>query len=88
VSYALELQVDAQRRFVILPIDVQEEVLDLLDQLAATATPRSMTVLRYDEDHLFLYRNGRTLYRIVLSIDCDHASRKLTVFDLRYSARL
>jgi hypothetical protein len=88
VSYVLELRVNVQKRFAALSVHVQEALLDLLDQLAATAAPESMTAPESVEHHLLTYEGDSAWYQIVFSVRLNHVSRKLTVFDLWYRAKI
>src|SRR6266576_3149153 len=88
VSYALELQADVQKRFRALPFDAQEAVLDLLDELAATATPETLTMKQSTDDHTLSYEDDAVSVRVFLTVESDHVNRRLTVLNLWYVARI
>src|SRR5215203_6088581 len=82
VSYALELQADVQQRFRVLPVDVQEVVLDLLDELAAAASPTTLTIKRSTDEHMLNYEDETSSFRLFLTIESDHATRRSIVLRL------
>ena len=88
MSYALELRADSQRRFRALPIDVQESLLDLLEELADTAAPTTLSINEPIEQHRLTYKDKTSLVQVHFSVKYDHLIRRLTVFNLWYVARI
>ena len=87
MSYALEFTREARRRLTALPIDVQEAVLDVVDQVAADASTAGGSGV-VGADHVVGYRDRARAFDIYVAAEIDHDARSLTVVSLWYVARI
>jgi hypothetical protein len=87
VSYALEFTRKARRRLTALPIDVQEAVLDVVDQVAADASTTGGSGI-VGAHHVVGYRDGARAFNVYVAAEIDHDARSVTVVSLWYVARI
>jgi hypothetical protein len=76
VSYALRLAADANRALLSLPVDLQEEVFDILDRIALEAPAAVATM---GEERL-VYRSDAVACDVFLFYTIDH-DRRTVHFD-------
>ena len=88
MSYELELRADVQKRFRALPFDVQEALLDLFDELVATASPAALTLQRSIDDHTLSFEGDTASFQVFFTVDSDHVNRRLIGMTLWYVGRI
>jgi hypothetical protein len=74
VSYALEFTRNARRRLGALPIEVQEAVLDVVDQIAADAATTGSSGA-FTGHHTVRYRDDAQAFNVYVAVETDHAAR-------------